>query len=268
MPTAAVRVYSDRPEAFPGLDVVFTHHSKSHPFLSKIEACIESPFRKTVYLDRDSRLLRPVWELFDLLDFCDISMGFSEGREALSRDRWYPVETGLPLSSSTIAFRPHALKDLLVEWKDEYLEGARFPNRGDQMYLARLATTSDSHRLLVLPSEYRLNSGQPQFVGGTVKIITGTAIKRSRSNDLQQIDVALNQKSQRRAILFMGSPTGTLRKFKLSVSNVGRRLTVFQFIHVGRRTNKSKSFWKNRLWKGLRVTTVKLRKRSQRPGAT
>src|SRR5690606_33919176 len=126
-----------------------------------------------VFIDVDSRLLRPINCLYEILDHHDIGLCLAAGREILRVEDWGPTETGLPLSSSTMVYnKTSSIEALFLNWEQEYFNDVRFPGKGDQVYLAYVLYSKQKIRYFVLPNEFRCNTDNPQFVGGMVRILT------------------------------------------------------------------------------------------------
>ena len=175
MPNVSIAVYTDNKGQISDADIFIDGvHNPNLIFLSKIKACQASPFEKTIFIDVDSRVLRPVDHLFKILNTHDLGLGFANSRKQLSKDDWDPNAAGLPLSSSTLLFKKNKQANNLFEtWKNEYKSQERFPGHGDQFYLHFLIYYDNDIRYFTLPDEYRFNIDHPTFVAGSVKILTG-----------------------------------------------------------------------------------------------
>lgn len=228
-PTIPIAVGTDDPESFPGCHTIPIAHISEKRYRSKIETCLKSPFELSVFIDSDSRVLAPVSELFELLELVDIALAFADGREAMQEPIFSFKAQGLPLSSSTIAFRKSRSHGILERWLSEYEDGELFKNRGDQQYLSRLILLHEGLRFAVLPPEYRMNTNLPQTVSGLVRIVTGSAAKSSLS--VEELAEMFNGFVGRRA-LFWRNRTGFWRDFgvriKLSLRGKGLLSLLFK----------------------------------------
>jgi hypothetical protein len=204
MPNIPVAIYTDSIRDIIDFDFsIIGQHNQEKVFLSKIKACQNTPFNKTIFIDVDSRVLRTVHSLYDILDFHDFGLCFADGRGILKSDEWSPNLTGLPLSSSTLVFKKNKKVDhLLTLWEKEYIEGMRFPNKGDQVYLKYLLYHQQGLRYFILPNEFRCNTDNPQFVGGSVKIITSLTSDIDRKGKIKRsyLDKLFNSILGRRLI--------------------------------------------------------------------
>jgi hypothetical protein len=171
-----IAVYTDQPERVVNANLILNATKKADPnksFLTKIYAIQSSPFAKSIFLDVDCRLLRPVDEIFTILERNDFILCYADGKNPMRPEAWDPSESGIPLSTSTMGFKKSpAADELFINWERDYIQGLYFPGKGDQSYLSRLLYLSDV-RVSILPCEYRLNTNLPQTAGGIIKIITG-----------------------------------------------------------------------------------------------
>ena len=148
-------------------------HNEELIFLSKIKACQNSPFEKTIFIDVDSRELRPVDHLFKILDTHDLGLTFANARKELKKDNWDPTIAGIPLCSSTLLFKKSVKVNQLFDlWEKEYTNQELFLGHGDQYYLKYLLYKEPGIRYFTLPDEYHFNTDHPTFVAGNVKILT------------------------------------------------------------------------------------------------
>src|SRR5690606_39264008 len=117
-----IAVYTDDSSKINDADIIIEGmHFEDKIFMSKIRACQRSPFEKTVFIDVDSRLLRPINCLYEILDHHDIGLCLADGREILRVEDWGPTETGLPLSSSTMVYnKTSSIEALFLNWEQEY----------------------------------------------------------------------------------------------------------------------------------------------------
>lgn len=199
-----IAVYTDNPSKIIDADIIIEGiHNQDKVFRAKIQTCQRTPFEKTVFIDVDSRLLRPINCLFEILDHYDFGLCFADGREILRREHWSPKETGLPLSSSTMIFRKNSsIDNLFRTWEDDYLNDERFPGKGDQVYLKYVLYHAKDIRYVVLPNEFRCNTDNPQFVGGAVRILTSKISDIDTNGLLKRsyLDNMVNSKLRRRLI--------------------------------------------------------------------
>lgn len=206
MPDVPVFVYTDR-DTILGKNI-WLHRGefrREEKHVCKIESCRKSPFERSIFVDVDSRIVRPIQELFDLVSNHDIGLCHSDGRAIMRDAEWTPQETGLPLSSSTLVFRRSPKIDrLFSRWLEVYKTRELPWTRGDQDCLSYVLHKDESIRYAVLPHEYRMSSDHPVAVSGMVKVITGSCCDRDPkgSIDRAHIDKQLNSVLAHRVLTF------------------------------------------------------------------
>jgi hypothetical protein len=188
---------SDPPEAF---DEVFLLENPALSCRDKIKPLAESPFHKTLFLDTDTYLCEPVYDLFDMLDRFDIAL-------AQAPDRYQYALPDLPdcfteLNSGVIAYRKsQETLNLLALWEKTFVEMLTLDagSYRDQHSLRDSLYRSDAS-FFVLPPEYNFRTICPNFAGKhcAVKIIHG------RHADMEKVAARLN--STRGARIFLTSP--------------------------------------------------------------
>lgn len=174
MPGIPIAVYTDSPKDIVGADIFLNgKHNPDLVFLSKIIACQNSPFYKSIFIDVDCRLLKTVSHLFDILQKHDIGLTFANSRKLFKKDDWMPNSTGIPLCTSTMVFKKSdKVSNLFFEWEKHYVAQEIFPGRSDQVYFQYLLYNDTNIRYFLLPDEYHFNTDHPTFVAGSIKILT------------------------------------------------------------------------------------------------
>ncbi len=155
MPDAAIDLYADEP---PGDPVFDAEHRLEHvDHRPKMEALARTRFDLTLYLDADTVLLAPVWDLFDTAAGCDLAMAV-EARRGDKRNLPGPVHVPPsypPFNSGVIAMRAsERTRRFARDWADAFRAGAA-AHRFDQRSLRELAYASDLN-VRTLPREYNL----------------------------------------------------------------------------------------------------------------
>jgi hypothetical protein len=202
MPDIPITLYSDVDTAASGpaayFDNVVRISRVYHSCRDKIEPLIDSPYGRTLFLDTDTYLCAPVYDVFDMLDRFDIAL-------AQAPDRYQYDLPDLPacfteLNSGVIAFRKVAVVgELLREWEATFNRMlARDSGSHRDQHSLRDALYRSSVRFLVLPPEYNFRTICPNFAGKhcAVKIIHGRHIDpekvASRLNNSNNARVFLN----------------------------------------------------------------------------
>lgn len=162
----------------------------AHTSFDKIAPLLQSPFRKTLFLDTDTVLVSAVTELAALLDRFDIAYAHAPVRiyqEIAGISQAFPE----PNSGVLLYKQCDEINKLLRDWGTLYTQLARLfvetpggrkkPLR-DQPAL-RTALFKSRARICVLPPEYNLRTVYPWFVGGNarVKILHGRGATLERA---------------------------------------------------------------------------------------
>ena len=201
MPDVPVSLFSDAEElvASPpaGVDSVILLESVTRSCRDKIRPLANSPYDKTLFLDTDTFLCRPVYDLFEMLDRFDIAL-------AQAPDRYQYDLPDLPdcfteLNSGVIAYRSTpAVTDLFERWEETYnrMLGQDDDSYRDQHSL-REALYRSNVQFFVLPPEYNFRTICPNFAGNhcSVKIIHG------RHANLEKVASRLNSSEEVRVFL-------------------------------------------------------------------
>ena len=207
----------------------------------KMAALKSSPYERTLYLDTDTVLLSPVWEIFRLLDTFDIAMTLAPGHTVsidsdlasdLERDdppQCYPTWNG-----GVIVYRKGpAWTDFIEEWDRLYQSMGRMP---DQTSL-RVAAFRSEAKIAPMPNSYNYRLNYPGALRGAVKILHGRepdiGIMRRKVNRVMKMRATLPPRYARSMIVY-----GDVRL----VGVVRKRLRNFWWNHLSpRRNRKSKA---------------------------
>ncbi|CAN5787567.1 hypothetical protein BH09VER1_BH09VER1_18480 [soil metagenome] len=183
MPDLPTLLYTDRPvPAGSPFDEVRRLESPRHFFVDKVAPLAESPFERTLFLDTDTFVCAPVYDLFTLLDRYDLALAHAP----LRHDRPFTTPTCFAeLNTGVIAYRPNrSVKDLIARWASIYEEEVARSGPVSDQAAFRQAAYESAAKLYILPSEYNLRTVMPAATGrGTVKIIHGRAPDLSRLAD-------------------------------------------------------------------------------------
>jgi hypothetical protein len=194
MPGVPVAVATDLEPAEGLFDDVIRIDGPDHSFADKVRFLPRSPYGKTVFLDTDTWLCRPVPELFLEGERWDIAMAHAPIRyTAASRTPGILPEFNSGLISFRLNSRTEALFSMWRRFYDERLESTGV--KDDQPSL-RDALWQSEARVLVLPPEYNFRFVMPSFAGrGAVKILHG------RHDDYAGLAARLNRSGSPRVFL-------------------------------------------------------------------
>lgn len=141
----------------------------------KIRPLLDTPYERTLFLDTDTFVCAPVYDIFTMLDRFDIAL-------AHAPDRYQYDLPDLPdcfteLNSGVIAFRKSdGVLELLKQWEYTFYQmlAEDSGSHRDQHSLRDAIYRSDL-RFLVLPPEYNFRTICPNFAGKhcAVKILHG-----------------------------------------------------------------------------------------------
>ena len=138
----------------------------------------QTPYRKTLFLDSDTYVARPVEDIFKLLDDYDFL-----GTIEVSRGYWYGDEIKVPktfpeINGGVLAFKKTpAVRQVMDRWHSEILKTASWQkNYGsrvwDQPALRKLLWEFRRElRLGILPTEYNIISTWGSYIYGSPVII-------------------------------------------------------------------------------------------------
>jgi hypothetical protein len=151
-PGLAIAIFTDRPDGAAGFDRV--EPIEAPHIRSKVDYLARTPFRETLYLDTDTRVLGDLSDLFDMLGRFDLAIAQrAYVRATRSRAVWrHVVPAAFPEHNSGVMLyrsSPAAL-GFLEAWRAAYRE-AGF--KVDQITLRELLWASDL-RYAVLPARY------------------------------------------------------------------------------------------------------------------
>lgn len=130
--------------------------------VKKIESLRNLPDGEFLFLDSDTFIVEPFWEIFSYLNYFDIGVCF---------DNWRMGERtpGIPsYNSGVVVFRSNDKTRLFFDkWREEYLTNESIP---DQYTFNQLLVKSDL-RYVTMPPEYNFRAEELHLAAGHVKII-------------------------------------------------------------------------------------------------
>jgi hypothetical protein len=196
MPGVPIALVTDEASAPAPFDRTIRIPGGQYPLLAKVKALGLTPFRRTVFLDSDTLVARPIEELFDLLDAFDIAAAHAPLR--LSTFRFKEQEIflgGVPTcfpeyNTGVVAYRTDpGVLSALAAWAalyEQQLAGPLKPWTWDQLSF-RETVYKSGLKLATLSNEYNYRLPFPQVTCGPVKILHG------RNADIAGILHQINQ---------------------------------------------------------------------------
>jgi hypothetical protein len=220
MPGLPIALFSDCPPPAGVFDYEYEVKDPQGSFIDKILPLANSPFSRTLFLDTDTLMVKPCWDLFQVLDNFDLAMAHEPGRLQYSIHK--VPDAFVELNTGVIAYRNAAAMNLFFRtWLRVYAEDLRRNLREnhvphDQVCFTQVLYQS-ALRFCVLSPEYNFRSVFPQSLAGEVRIVHG---RNSASIHIP----TLNQRTTPR--MFCPNPKDWVRGFKMSWRLIFRRLTV------------------------------------------
>lgn len=190
MPDIGTTLVTDEKDIDTAVFDTIKSSNEENPGLSPIKPG-QSPYDRTLFLDADTYVARPVYELFDILDDHHMAFTQSPGRLKVPGlpDPWIEFNNGV------IAYKDcEATNNFLQQWEQVYEQMRR---RGEttrqQPTFARTVYESDID-YFVLPREYNVRVPRYGYLVNEAKIIHGGHF----SVPLEEIAKTLNAKSGQR----------------------------------------------------------------------
>ena len=153
-------------------------------------------YRSVVYMDTDTYMIEPVYELFDLPRTFDISGAHAPGRKTCAHmeDRLpsglFPeINIGVnPMFAPTALGLWHTALEAYERWEDEYNKDQDDGNDQGPLRDAMIShlINNENFRMYIMPPEYNCRFILPCFLNGRVKILHG------RNPDLAKIVADIN----------------------------------------------------------------------------
>lgn len=194
MPDISITIFTDtrddiQNKLFNTIEII---EKPSFSFFDKIEPLVQSPYKKTLFLDTDTLVLEPVYELFEVLDKFELTYCQAPGRGADNPQLLAecPLAFVEPNTGVMSYLNNSRINKLFQEWSDYYKTLlTEIPRRisHDQPAFRKVLYNSDI-RALVLPPEYNLRTIYPVFKGRMpTKILHGRKPTLSRAAKLMKI---------------------------------------------------------------------------------
>lgn len=195
----------------------------------KIRPLLDTPYERTLFLDTDTFICAPVYDIFKMLDRFDIAL-------AHAPDRYQYDLPDLPdcfteLNSGVIAYRKNdEVSELLKDWEYTFYQmlAEDSGSHRDQHSLRDAIYRSDL-RFLVLPAEYNFRTICPNFAGKhcAVKILHG------RHADPSRVAAKLNRSLGAR--VFLENPYRVMTKDLTTYDSLTKTTMnkIFEILPVG-----------------------------------
>lgn len=151
-PQYPIHLFTDKEMSDPVFDQV--HVEKDRWFRAKIDALLESPFQRTVFLDADIHVVGDISDIFSLLDRFDIAVAHDQSRHRKSAHWHQNFTTAFPqFNTGVIGLKKTSESSaFLQQWKKQLSESGM---KKDQPIFRELLWDSNL-RIATLPPEYNL----------------------------------------------------------------------------------------------------------------
>lgn len=190
MPELPIAIITDTSSPGGVFDIVIERNDLESSVVDKCQQIHRTPFQKTLYLDTDTYVARPLEDIFDLLSNYDLITGLEKGRH---------YDIGLPPSvphrqGGVIGFDDNQRVSQFFEfWRNIYAEQREKGRMSDQPPLTKAVIQSDV-RVHTLPVEDNCLIYYGERLEGPVRIIHG-------HDDLAKHARKLNEKTTHRIFL-------------------------------------------------------------------
>ena len=234
MPDLPVTLYTDLTEVPDGVfDVIEIIEHPHYSTRDKIQPLCDPPYQRTLYIDTDTYIAEPFYEVFDALQRFDIIFTHAPGRYRTKFEEIPDCFTEPNGGLIGVNRNQRALK-AMDSWKLEYerqLE-ATPNNKSDQGVLRKAIYQSDAS-IYVMPPEYNFRCEMPAFLGARLK----AKILHGRKGNLASIAEIANSSEKRRIVmpgvllplrnelLVSRKPWHILAKIHTRLSHMIKRLT-------------------------------------------
>jgi SAM-dependent methyltransferase len=142
-------------------------------FFEKIRFLERTPYERTLFLDTDTRVVEPIWELLAALHSADIVAAHAPHRRFFRTPRptapWFQPE----LNTGVLAFRS-GLEEFFTRWRDLFVRYYKGPEAvySDQSVFAQAVASTDV-RVCTVPHEFNCRVSVPTHLVGPVKVLHG-----------------------------------------------------------------------------------------------
>jgi len=187
MPEVSVWLWSDAdPQRGDLFDRVVRIDKPARSFEDKIRPLLESPFKKTIFLDSDTYVCAPLHDVYEILDRFDFAAAHPLLRTTMQQD----LPDAFPeVNSGVMAFCANEkVREMIVNWLGLYDEHVKKTGRLDDQPPLRVALYKSDLQIAILPPEYNVRTIYPGAIGrGRVKVLHG------KQKNLQEVAKRLNK---------------------------------------------------------------------------
>lgn len=231
MPEMKTTLISSKNITDPNFEQVIVIDNPQYSLLDKVKYMADTPYDYTLFLDTDTFIYEPVYELFILLEKFDIAVAHEQTRISYSVPE---IPNSFPeMNTGVILFKKSLqIKKLFQDWLNFYerdLKKIPKPKHDQPAFREAIYKNSENLRLMTLIPEYNCRIEKAVFIQSTVKIFHMHA-KPERMN-LPDLAAYINQKNIIR-VYVPGLGLVSTKRWKLRIHT--RHLTIVLPMHLPR----------------------------------
>ncbi|RAQ39020.1 hypothetical protein B9S53_24115 [Arthrospira sp. O9.13F] len=173
MPQIPITLIASENTSNQHFEQVIIMENPQYSLLDKVQYMIKSPYDYTLFLDTDTYICEPFYELFELLEKFDIATSHEQTRISYQVDG---VPDSFPeMNTGVILFKKSPqLEKVFQDWLNFYqrdIQKTRKPKHDQPAFREALYQNSEYLKIATLPPEYNCRTEKAVFIQGTVKII-------------------------------------------------------------------------------------------------
>lgn len=174
MPDIPITVFSDELIESPYINECVIVDPATDPAEYPIKYLTETPYSRTIYLDSDTYISEPIFELFEVLDSFDMGIVMDPIHSNISNDTSDTPACFPMFNTGLIAFREcERIMDLFKQWLANFRE---YDSKTDQKAF-RNAVYDSGVQFVTLGPEYNcLYGAYPGYLNGSVKVFHGRLV--------------------------------------------------------------------------------------------
>jgi hypothetical protein len=203
MSDTPIALITDKKRESDFFDRVLTVDNPKKSFKDKPAFIAKSPFKKTIYLDTDTKLTSDITEVFEILENFDIAAAQNARNYGLGENKRRPANSppeSLPeYNTGVLAYKKDSIRQLREKWISEFKKDEKRCNDvpPDQPSFRRAIYYSNL-RIATLPRNYNCVFRRKDYINGRVKILHGRlncleSMGAEKSIDPEYADSVLNK---------------------------------------------------------------------------
>jgi hypothetical protein len=193
MPGVKVVLHTDVPGPQPDFDRVEPLDQPTHSEIDKVHCYRNVQESRLLFLDTDTYLVQPLYDVFDLLRRFDLAFCHAPWRLSWDKKTKKPwLIDGIPDSfaepnTGVIGFRNSpAVRQMFTRWRDVFAEHKQRGNVLHDQPAFRQSLWESSLSFYVMAPEYNCRLVFPTYINGSVKVI------HARVPDIESLAQAVN----------------------------------------------------------------------------